>query len=143
LRARHRRTGSTRGRAGADPKNVSDLPFQFRGNHDREGSQQRTSGRLHVEGLTCDRGRIIDLSVRGMRVRCKRGWVVGQRRDVTLASARTRLRLPARCVWARHDGFFSWTVGLAFDGATPDQLRDVAELALIHAARLESGRRAA
>lgn len=122
---------------------MSDLPFQFRGDHDDEGSQQRTSGRLHVEGLTCDRGRIIDLSVRGMRVRCKRGWIVGQRREVTLASPRVRLRLPARCVWARRDGFFSWTVGLAFDGATPDQLRDVAELALIHAARLESGRRAA
>jgi hypothetical protein len=107
------------------------------------GANARRAGRLLVEGLACDRGCIIDLSVRGMRLRSRRAWTVGQRRDITLSSARTRLVLPARCVWARRDGLFSWTIGLAFDAANPQQLQVAGELALIHAARLDSTRRAA
>ncbi len=103
----------------------------------------RSVGRLQVDGLSCDRGRVIDLSIRGMRMRSRRGWGVGQRREVELVSGGTRLRLPARCVWARRDGIFSWTIGLAFEGATPEQLRVAAELSLLHEARLDSERRAA
>lgn len=98
---------------------------------------------MQVDGLSCDRGRVIDLSIRGMRMRCRRGWAVGQKREIVLISGGTRLRLPARCVWARRDSLFSWTIGLAFEGATPEQLRVAAELSLIHEARLDSDRMAA
>ncbi len=106
-------------------------------------SNQRRVGRWGVDGLSCNKGEIIDLSVRGMRIRTKRAWVVGQRREIVLSSRRTRLVIPARCVWARRDGLFSWTIGLAFDAANVEQLTVAGELALIHAARLESVRRAA
>ncbi|MBL0922038.1 MAG: PilZ domain-containing protein [Phycisphaerales bacterium] len=109
---------------------------------DRLGDH-RVAGRVHVEGLSCDRGRIIDLSVRGMRLLRRRAWAPGRKGHVTLMSVGARLTLPARCVWSRRDGMFAWTVGLAFDGATPEQLRTVGELALIHAARLDSRRHAA
>ena len=106
------------------------------------GPNQRKHGRLRVEGLTCDRGRILDLSISGVRLRTRSAWGPGETRQVTLRSAGASLSAPAKCVWSRREGLFTWTLGLSFEEASPEQLRAVGELALVYAARLEAARAA-
>ncbi len=87
-----------------------------------------------VESIPCDRGRVLGLSIQGLRLRVRKPWAPGERRDVCLGAEHDRLTLPARCVWARREGLFHWTLGLTFEDATPDQLRAAGEMAMIHAA---------
>lgn len=114
----------------------------FQGSEGGNAVSDRRFGRVRVEGLTCNRGRIIDLSIRGMRVRACGTWAPGEHKAVTLRSAGTTLTLPATCVWSRREGIMRWTIGLSFESATPDQLRVVGEMALAHSARLDAARAA-
>lgn len=99
--------------------------------------------RTPVRGLSVSRGGAIDLSIRGMRLVCRRAWRPGVVRPITLRSGSTVITVPARCVWTRREGMLRWVVGISFDLATPEQLRTVGELSLLHAASLDHARRAA
>ncbi|HYE02275.1 MAG TPA: PilZ domain-containing protein [Phycisphaerales bacterium] len=71
--------------------------------------------RFTTDNLDCSEGRIMDLSVTGMRLTRSRSWRPGESREVLLTSrAGLPVRLRATCVWARRTGPFRHTVGVAF-----------------------------
>lgn len=89
-------------------------------------SDDRRSGdRVTVAGLWCDRGQIIDLSPRGMRMMSFRRWHEGQERRVTIADGKHSATVIARCVWCRQDGLFSHQMGLAFESIGEDDVRAI------------------
>jgi hypothetical protein len=64
--------------------------------------------------LTCNRGRVMDLSTRGMRLCTRRGWAEGEQRRVVLRHGDGCATVVAECVWRRRDGALRSVVGLAF-----------------------------
>ncbi|HBS29627.1 MAG TPA: hypothetical protein DEB06_09310 [Phycisphaerales bacterium] len=84
---------------------------------------RRATRRAPVSGLWCDRGQVIDLSTRGMRLMSFRAWGEGQRRRVTVADGKHSAELIARCVWSRQEGLFTHHIGLAFEGVTDEEQR--------------------
>lgn len=92
-------------------------------------SNRRNSLRSRTTGLYTDQGKVIDLSTRGMRLRCSRRWNEGQRRTIHIRHADIEVEVSARCVWCRQEGLLSHTVGLAFDhisAETAEQLESLA-----------------
>jgi len=83
-------------------------------------AERRGEGRTVVADLTCDAGRIIDLSTRGMRLISRKRWRTGETRSLVLTDGSHSVTIDARCIWDRHDGVFQHTVGLAFDRVAPE-----------------------
>lgn len=94
--------------------------------------ERRDSDRLKTVGVMCNRGKVIDLSTRGMRLQTWRLWKDGQRRIVTVYDEQSRVTLEAKCVWVRPLGPFRRVVGLCFEHAIPEQERALATLAQTH-----------
>lgn len=89
---------------------------------------RRRATRTKVRGLLCDRGEIIDLSTKGMRLRVRWRWQESQIRAITIVDGDISVPVHARCVWCRQEGMFTHIVGLAFQRAQP---RDLDRLQLI------------
>ncbi|MCA9311011.1 MAG: PilZ domain-containing protein [Phycisphaerales bacterium] len=92
-------------------------------------SERRETERAPVQNVSCDRGRVVDLSTRGMRVTSARRWREGQRRLVSISNGDVRLSIEARCIWCRQDGMFSHAIGLAFDDPSEEQQAVLREMA--------------
>lgn len=93
-------------------------------------AERRDSDRIKVKGLWCDRGQVLDLSERGMRLNTLRRWSEGFSRTITIVDGPDRATVEARVVWCRQIGSFSHLVGLAFIEPTPaaaQALRRIAE----------------
>lgn len=97
------------------------------------GAERRRDSRADVSGLWCDRGQVIDLSARGMRLTSLRRWAEGQIRRVSLTDGSRSVTLTARCVWCRQEGMFSHSLGLAFEPANAEEERMIAAMASDHA----------
>lgn len=82
--------------------------------------ERRDDARTPVHGLVCDRGSVIDLSMRGMRLTSPRRWTEGQHRRIIITDGVRSAAIEARCVWCRQDGLFSHAVGLAFEEIDAD-----------------------
>lgn len=76
--------------------------------------ERRRTTRVKVRGLICDRGEVIDLSTKGMRLRVHRRWNEGHVRTITIVGGGSAVPVEARCVWCRQEGMFAHVVGLAF-----------------------------
>lgn len=98
-----------------------------------KGAERRRSARKDVSGLWCDRGQVLDLSARGMRLVSLRRWAEGQLRRVSLTDGSRSVTLIARCVWCRQEGMFSHSLGLAFEPANAEEERTIAAMASDHA----------
>lgn len=83
--------------------------------------ERRQCVRTPVASLVCDAGGVIDLSVRGMRVRTEKPWREGQTRVLTLTDGPHSMSIEARCVWSIADSDRRHIVGLAFDRVEPQQ----------------------
>ena len=90
--------------------------------------ERRRADRVRVKGLLCDRGEVIDLSTKGMRLKVHRRWHEGHVRTITVVDGDASVPVEARCVWCRQEGMFNHVVGLAFQHTTE---RDVERLSLI------------
>ena len=97
---------------------------------------ERRESRQRVLGVECNRGRVLDISSRGMRVLTHTRWREGEMLPVTLRCGAMRITTPARCVWARREGWFSWLIGVAFEHATDEQRRRVGDIASAHTQRM-------
>jgi len=96
------------------------------------GRERRTASRIQVRGLLCDRGQIIDLSARGMRLIVHRRWPEGASRTLTIVDTPHSIPVTARCVWCRQQSLFSHIVGLAFEHLTQDQVEALLRMAQRH-----------
>jgi hypothetical protein len=121
----------------ADDARVDEFPTiqGHTGRSTTDPGERRDSDRLKTVGVLCNRGRVIDLSTRGMRLRTFRRWKEGQRRIITLSDEHARVTLEAKCVWVRpvaNGTPFQRVVGLCFEHAIPEQERALAKLAETH-----------
>lgn len=82
--------------------------------------ERRASERVKVRGLWCDRGETVDFSPRGMRLVVRRRWPEGLVRKIRLHLGDEVHEVAARCIWCRQDGMFTHSVGVAFDGISPE-----------------------
>lgn len=94
--------------------------------------ERRNSTRTLVSGVFCDRGQVIDLSERGVRLITHRRWSEAQARRVTMTADGTTLTLVGRCVWCRQDGMFTHAVGLAFDQISAEESEVLSRFASLH-----------
>lgn len=92
-------------------------------------AERRSSDRVQVKGLWCDRGQVIDLSERGMRLNTLRRWSEGYTRNITIVDGPDRISLEARVVWCRQISIFSHLVGLAFLNPTPEAAQALRRIA--------------
>lgn len=114
------------------PAGVKETVRGHTGRDAADPGERRDADRLKTVGVSCNRGRVVDLSTRGMRLRTWRRWKSGQRRLVTLFDETARVTLEAKCVWVRPTGAFTRVVGLCFEHAVPEQERALAQLAETH-----------
>lgn len=84
-------------------------------------TERRIEARTGVSELTCDAGRVVDLTTRGMRLSSRKRWRAGERRTLRISDGAHALTIEARCIWDRHDGLFQHSIGLAFDAVAPEQ----------------------
>jgi len=99
---------------------------------DRRTVERRGAERVRVKGLWCDRGQVVDLSSRGMRLKTMRRWPEGQVRTLTLVDGGDSVPVDARCVWCRQDSMFSHVVGIAFEKLDTPQLEILGRIAQRH-----------
>lgn len=94
--------------------------------------ERRDSDRLKTVGVACNRGVVVDVSTRGMRLKSWRRWKEGQRRLITLYDPTTRVTLEGKCVWVRKVSPFRSLVGICFEHPIPEQERALANLVQTH-----------
>jgi hypothetical protein len=98
----------------------------------RTKPERRSASRIQVKGLLCDRGQIVDLSARGLRMVVHRRWPEGASRTLTIVDTPHSIPVTARCVWCRQQSMFSHIVGLAFENLTQDQVEALLRMAQRH-----------
>ena len=96
-----------------------------------QSSDQRRAPRRAVRGVRCRvatgsrwlwaPARIVDFSIRGIRIRTPAAWDAGEVRTIRISAGPLRLELAACSVWSRPEGHLRRTVGAAFQGLTPQQ----------------------
>ena len=96
-------------------------------------ADRRRAGRIKGTGLRCNRGRVIDLSSGGMRLRSPRR--LRGELEVELWTRIRRLDVRAKVVWTTRVGFRKYNIGLQFRDVTPDAARELTAFA----AYLQSG----
>lgn len=94
--------------------------------------ERRDSDRLKTVGVACNRGVVVDVSTRGMRLKSWRRWKEGQRRLITLHDPHTRVTLEGKCVWVRKVSPFRSLIGICFEHPIPEQERALANLVQTH-----------
>ncbi|MHC4220264.1 MAG: PilZ domain-containing protein [Planctomycetota bacterium] len=91
-------------------------------------SDRRRHRRIKATGaVTCNLGRVLDISGGGLRVLSKTK-TEGQGR-VELTSVNLRVAIPARVVWCHKVGFRKYVMGLEFMNLTPELMQRVTEIA--------------
>ncbi|MFO0826662.1 MAG: PilZ domain-containing protein [Phycisphaerales bacterium] len=80
----------------------------------RHPADERRFGRLHMEStLSCTLGRVLDLSLGGLRVMCRRAPKTNVL-DVRLWDSQDGIQTEVRVVWHVRRGFFRHELGLQF-----------------------------
>lgn len=91
--------------------------------HSRVATERRRELRAGVDGaLRSDYGRILDLSLHGMRVLSTRHWDENAVHRVCIQSDKRKVVVDAACRWCRQEGRYDHLVGLAFVDLSEAQL---------------------
>ncbi len=80
--------------------------------------ERRDNPRRTDSPVRCSRGRVIDISRTGMRLRTNRPFPEGTRRTITLKLHNDTAKVTAECVWLIQTSRFTKTLGLAFINPT-------------------------
>lgn len=82
----------------------------------------RVTGRLRPGNLTCDIGKVMDISSGGMRIRCrgKPKMAPGQLFPTHVHAPGGHIRLICHVVWRNKIRFRRWELGLRFVDMTPE-----------------------
>ena len=93
-------------------------------------SDRRAAARLPQDALLrCSLGQICDLSLTGMRIRCRRLPTSSLLR-VQVSDGRTVLNLRAEVVWVNKLGFRKYEIGLQFLEVPPDVRKAISGMAM-------------
>jgi hypothetical protein len=96
-------------------------------------SDRRTPARLQQEDLLSNLGPILDLSVGGMRVLCKRSREGSLK--VRLWAYQFTMNLDGQVVWTKHLGFRRHEIGVEFLNVDDDTAKILARVSAIHRMR--------
>ena len=66
--------------------------------------------------IRCNRGRVVDFSIRGVRLACLRAWAPGVRKPLRFEYFDTEIEIEAEAVWCRRSSPFRHTVGIRYVG---------------------------
>ncbi len=96
-------------------------------------SDRRSPGRLPQEDLVCDLGPILDLSIGGMRVLCKRRLEGSLK--IRLWAFQFYMNLDGQVVWTKHLGFRRHEIGVQFLNVDDDTAKILSRISAIHRMR--------
>lgn len=96
-------------------------------------SDRRTPARLPQEDLVSDLGPILDLSIGGMRVLCKRRLEGSLK--VRLWAFQFYMNLDGQVVWTKHLGFRRHEIGVQFLNIDDDTAKILSRISAIHRMR--------
>ena len=82
------------------------------------GAQNRRAGRINVGELTCDLGRLVDVSAGGVRL-ISRHKLSG-RHEIALFDEDGGVRIEAEVRWSKRHGLVKHEIGLQFLNVPPD-----------------------
>lgn len=121
------------------PTSINNLDALAR-NAAAAGGNNRQAGRVMVDQLSCSQGKVIDMSVNGMRMTRATRWRPGEIRKIAfpVLAGRT-MTIAGRCHWVRRTGFFRWECGIEFLGLSDEQKEALRHVALTHAKRAWCG----
>lgn len=96
-------------------------------------SDRRTPARLPQEDLVSDLGPVLDLSIGGMRVLCKRRRKGSLK--VRLWAFQFNMNLDGQVVWTKHLGFRRHEIGVQFYNVDDDTAKILSRISAIHRMR--------
>ncbi len=76
----------------------------------RRSNNRRTGGRLEQEAVICDLGQVLDLSVTGMRVQCRR--TPKEKFSTHLCGLGVQMTVHGRVVWSKKIGLLKHEIGV-------------------------------
>lgn len=90
---------------------------------ERKGAERRRGGRIPCEMLSCELGKVIDLSATGLRVRSRGGIKppIGAFVALHVRWCGGSIELPSRVARVKRLGMFTYEYGLAFEELTTEQ----------------------
>ncbi|MGD9688870.1 MAG: PilZ domain-containing protein [Phycisphaerales bacterium] len=102
------------------------------GEADSSGSNKRKKGRVRAELLSTSLGRAVDLSETGARLERRGAYDLepGATVLIALSSPQRQLSCPARVIWVRKTGWFTWQIGLEFLDQSETFRRSLRELSM-------------
>jgi PilZ domain len=87
----------------------------------------RRFGRLRQETLACNLGTVLDLSLGGMRVSCRK-VPNGLMHTIDIDDHPLPEPLRGRIIWKRRTGWFKHEIGIEFEALTPEQSKALADV---------------
>ena len=91
--------------------------------------ERRHELRVQIDAaVRSDHGRVVDLSLHGVRVLSTHRWDENSVHRVCISSENHQLVIDARCKWCTQQGSHDHLVGLAFESATDEQERTLEQL---------------
>lgn len=69
---------------------------------------------MKIEGVRCDRGKLLDLSRGGCRLEVRRPWRRGEKRMIQLMGSRVAVTVSGECRRVDKIGFMRYAVGIMF-----------------------------
>ena len=97
----------------------------------KQDKNSRKTGRVRCQWTHCDLGEILDLSLSGMRVGCRKkpAAEVGAPLSVIIDGQDDKFDVSGKVVWKKKDGLFRWMIGVEFDELSPAARKGLALLA--------------
>jgi hypothetical protein len=91
----------------------------------------RKCGRVRCQLTHCDLGEILDLSVTGMRVACRKKPAadVGATLSVIIDGHEDKFDVTGKLVWKKKVGWFKWIIGVEFEELMPGAKKGLTLLA--------------
>jgi hypothetical protein len=86
--------------------------------------------RIDEDGLYTDRGRVLDMSAAGLRIRASKrleGTI-----PLAICSTAGRVSVDAHVVWTKRRGLFRFDVGLQFVNLDPATMQKITQIAVAH-----------
>ncbi len=98
----------------------------------RAENERRTTGRFAIEGVTCDRGTLLDLSASGARIIRRFNWPVGSFKLIAIKADDQCVVARARSMRCVRTGVFRYDVGLAFEDMSQDSRERLIRMAMMY-----------
>lgn len=96
------------------------------------GNDKRNYSRFNQEMLECNLGKVLDLSLGGMRVLATGLKPPENAVDIEIEYEDKNVRLCGEVVWTTRTGFRKHEVGIKFIGVTPNTAREVTRISMLH-----------